>query len=49
MSLRVPKKEESPARTAVSPLNGSYADGTDVELTLFSAEASGLELVLFRV
>ena len=28
-------------RTSVSPLNGSYADGVDVELILFSAEAGG--------
>ncbi|CAE6968934.1 PKHD1L1, partial [Symbiodinium sp. CCMP2456] len=30
--------QETPLLTAVSPLNGSYADGVDVELTLFSAE-----------
>ncbi|CAE6936123.1 Pkhd1l1, partial [Symbiodinium sp. CCMP2592] len=30
--------QDTPLLTSVSPLNGSYADGVDVELTLFSAE-----------
>eukprot|EP00439_Symbiodinium_sp_Y106_P059475 s1671_g8.t1 len=30
--------QDTPLLTSVSPLNGSYADGVDVELVLFSAE-----------